>query len=141
MTLDARGNDRRGRARVALQCQVQLSRAGNGSVLTSVTRDVSSAGFYCLSSEMFVPGERLDCTLVIPTPLGGFPEERLCLQCRVEVTRVEPLGAGGSVGIACQIVDYSVIRLVANLPAPAEARSSPPPLSRIPPRYFPGPTR
>lgn len=141
MTFDARGNDRRGRVRVALQCPVQLSRAGNGSVLTSITRDVSSAGFYCFSSESFVPGERLDCTLVIPTPIGGFPEERLCLQCRVEVARVEPLGPGGGAGIACRIVDYTVIRLVANIPAPAEARSSPPPLSPISPRFFPGPTR
>ncbi len=140
MTFHARANDRRGRARLALQCPVQLSRAGNGAMLRSVTRDISSAGFYCISSEWIAPGERLDCMVAIPIPIGGFPEERLCLQCRAEVVRVDPLGEGAA-GIACRIVDYTVIRLVADVPAPAESHASPDPLAPLTRGPFPGPTR
>lgn len=114
-------NERRERARVALQCPVRLSRTGHASVLPSITRDVSSSGFYCLSSEPFVPGEQLECTIVIPTNAWSSSEERLFLNCSVEVTRVEHLGPGKGMGIACRIMDYNVIHLPKGNPAQEEA--------------------
>jgi hypothetical protein len=120
----ARGNDRRGRARVALRCPVRVSRPGSGSVLTSMTRNVSSSGFYFVSSEGFVPGERVDCVLVIPAEGWGEAEERLGLRCRAEVARVEQLGQGRELGVACRIADYRVVQFAADVSAPAGARSA-----------------
>lgn len=114
-------NERRDRARVALQCPLRLSRPGEASVLPSITRDVSSSGFYCHSSEPFLPGEQLRCTIIIPTHSWSTAEERLFLNCSVEVIRVEHLGPGKGMGIACRIMDYHVIHLPGGTSAPAEA--------------------
>lgn len=113
-------NERRERTRVALQCPVRLSRAGSASVLPGVTRDMSSSGFYFLSTEPFVPGEQLRCTIAIPTHAWSSSGERLLLDCSVEVARVEHLGPGKGMGVACRIVDYSVVHYQGSNPPAAE---------------------
>ena len=76
--------------------------------LESVTRDLSSSGFYCVVSEPFVPGESLQCRLLIPTHNGSGGA--LCLHGLVRVMRVENLGPEGY-GIAFAIESYKIAPL------------------------------
>ena len=75
----------------------------------SVTRNLSSGGFYCLSRLPFACGEPLICALKVPAhdPMGT--ERILALECRVRVVRCEPAAAEGFFGIACRIEDYRAI--------------------------------
>jgi hypothetical protein len=85
-----------------------LFRNEAANAVESLTRDMSSGGFYCVTGIAFTPGERLICTLKIPThdPNGKHLERRL--ECEVRVMRVEPQGAEGTFGLACQIEDYHI---------------------------------
>jgi hypothetical protein len=75
---------------------------GEGAVET-ITRNLSSGGFYCLSSRPFAVGERLQCALQVPTT---DPAQRTCrLECHVLVMRVES-AVDGQFGIACRTEDY-----------------------------------
>jgi hypothetical protein len=98
--------ERRKRARNHLHWSLLLFRNQAADAVESLTRDMSSAGFYCVTGVAFTPGERLICTLRIPThdPNGKLLERRL--ECKVRVMRVEPQGAEGTFGLACQIEDY-----------------------------------
>jgi hypothetical protein len=72
-------------------------------VVTTITQNLSSQGFYCLSKERFAVGERLLCILHIPSSdLGGGGH----LECRVEVVRIEENAADGQYGVACRTEDY-----------------------------------
>ena len=98
--------ERRKRARNHLHWSVLLFRNQAADAVESLTRDLSSSGFYCVTGIAFTPGERLICTLKIPThdPNGKHLERRL--ECKVRVMRVEPQGMEGTFGLACQIEDY-----------------------------------
>ena len=98
--------ERRKRARNHLHWSVLLFRNQTADAVESLTRDLSSSGFYCVTGIAFTPGERLICTLKIPThdPNGKHLERRL--ECKVRVMRVEPQDADGAFGLACQIEDY-----------------------------------
>jgi len=82
-------------------------------VVETMTRDLSSEGFYCFSKVPFVPGERLSCTLQVPErcPSGQYVATEL--ECRVQIMRVEPVGETGRMGIACRIEEYRVVRTAA----------------------------
>jgi hypothetical protein len=103
--------ERRRRARNHLHWSVLLFRNEAADAVESLTRDLSSNGFYCFAGVPFTPGERLICTLKIPThdPNGKHLEQRL--ECRVRVVRVEPQGVEGPFGLACQIEDYHFIHV------------------------------
>ena len=90
-----------------------LFRTEVADAVESFTQDLSSSGFYCVTDAVFTPGERLICTLKIPThdPNGKHLEQKL--ECQVRVMRVEPQGAEGTFGLACQIEDYHFIQTVA----------------------------
>jgi hypothetical protein len=99
-------SERRKRARNHLHWSLLLFRNQAAEAVESLTRDLSSSGFYCVTDLAFTPGERLICTLKVPThdPNGKHLEQRL--ECKVRVMRVEPQGAEGTFGLACQIEDY-----------------------------------
>src|ERR1700752_5455483 len=69
--------DRRRRPRKPVHWTFYLSRKFSPHPIESVTRDLSSSGFYCIVSEPFVPGEPLECCLLIPT--HAATGESLCL--------------------------------------------------------------
>src|ERR1700683_4120232 len=97
--------ERRRRPRSSVHWPVILFRNREGEeIVESVTRDLSSGGFYCLSPKPFKVGELLRCSLHVPIdyPTGG---ESL-LECRVQVVRVEENVVGGQYGIACRTQDY-----------------------------------
>src|SRR5262245_60226537 len=99
--------ERRKRVRVALRCAVCLYRSGKPQAVYGETRDVSSAGFYCLTSESFMPGEGLDCVLAIPAEHFGAQLGSIDLHCEVKVARLDNLPS--AYGLGCQIERYSLI--------------------------------
>ena len=106
--------ERRQRARNDLHWSVLLFRNRPAGVVESLTQDLSSSGFYCVTNVAFTPGERVVCTLKIPThdPTGKHLQRRL--ECKVRVVRVEPRGPDGLFGLACQIEDYRFIQVHAD---------------------------
>lgn len=99
--------ERRKRVRTRLHWPLLLFRDRSGSAaIESVTRDLSSSGFFCLTRVELVVGEKLVCSIKIPThdPHGKHLERTL--ECKVQVLRVIPQETSGSFGVACRIEDY-----------------------------------
>lgn len=99
--------ERRARSRTQLHWPLELSRDGQKpTTIKSTTQDLSSGGFYCLIRVQLAEGERLRCSLTIPThdPRKCRPERTL--ECRVRVVRVVPQEASDLFGVACRIEDY-----------------------------------
>ena len=76
--------------------------------MQSVTQNLSSSGFYCLSRTPLTPGESLLCTLTMPTYDPKSRERTISLECRASVMRAEAT-AEGLFGIACRIEDYHLV--------------------------------
>jgi len=95
--------DRRKRKRVALHWPVRLFRQSEGQSIESTTENLSSEGLYCITSERFKRGERLQCEIVIPATFGL--ESSMVLECHVTIRRVENLRRG--FGLGCHIEDYT----------------------------------
>ena len=105
--------ERRKRTRNHLHWSVLLFRTEVADAVESLTQDLSSSGFYCVTDAVFTPRERLICTLKVPThdPNGKHLEQKL--ECQVRVMRVEPQCVEGTYGLACQIEDYHFIQTMA----------------------------
>jgi PilZ domain len=99
--------ERRTRNRVLLRCPLRLYRRGYSQPFDGETKDLSSAGFYCLVRESFFPGDNLDCILTVPAENFSFNTNNVNLHCEVKVTRVDNQPAG--FGVACRIDHYSLI--------------------------------
>jgi len=113
---DTHGWERRKRARTRVHWRVLLFRNQTTEAVESLTQDLSSLGFYCLSRDPFTPGESLHCTLRVPAHDPGGDEAERTLECLVRVMRVEPAAVEEFYGIACRIEDY---RLAHSNPAGA----------------------
>jgi hypothetical protein len=101
----ALSDERRKRKRVALHWPVRLFRHPATQSVESVTDNLSSEGFYCVSREPFQPGERLKCVIVIHGGSVGDLESAARLECHVTVMRVEDLYS--DFGLGCHIDDYA----------------------------------
>jgi len=104
--------ERRRRTRTRLHWPILMMRKRPGhQSIESITRDLSSGGFYCLTRVQLVVGEQLRCTMRIPThdPRGKNPERTL--ECSVTVVRVMPQESGDTFGVACQIEDYHLCQI------------------------------
>lgn len=102
--------ERRRRVRTNVHWPVLLLRDQNEEAVESQTLDLSVNGFYCLSKTSFAAGESLIGLLKLPTHDPGERTAQGHLECRVTVVRVDPVGADGQFGIACQIEDYRFSR-------------------------------
>ena len=100
--------ERRKRERTTVRWPVRLFRNGGQDAVDTITRNLSSGGFYCLSPLAFVPGESIDCTLLLPA--HNSTGRTLVLICQVHILRVEAIVEAvndeSSFGIACRIEDY-----------------------------------
>jgi hypothetical protein len=104
--------ERRKRVRTRLHWPVLMFRDKPGSeAIESVTRDLSSSGFFCVMRIQLIEGEYLVCSIKIPThdPHGKHLERTL--ECRVQVPRVVPQESAESYGVACRIEDYHLSHL------------------------------
>jgi PilZ domain-containing protein len=99
-------SERRKRVRTKVHWAILLFREDSGEAVETITRDLSSTGFYCLSHLQFACGEVVICSLQIPTYEPSNTEGKLALECKAKVVRIEPGAAKGLCGIACQIEDY-----------------------------------
>lgn len=99
--------ERRKRKRVALHWPIRLFRSPTATSVESTTENLTSNGFYCVCHEPFELGERLDCIITIPAGSFSYSASRICLQCRVRVTRVEDQSEG--FGLGCYIEDYDLL--------------------------------
>jgi hypothetical protein len=99
-------SERRKRARTKVHWAILLFQGHSSEAVHTVTRDLSSNGFYCLSRIPFKCGEVLICSLQVPTYEPFNNAGTLALECRARVMRREPAEADGLCGIACQIEDY-----------------------------------
>jgi hypothetical protein len=75
-------------------------------VIETVTRDVSSEGFHCLSRVPLIAHETVGCSLTIPSLHPERAEAPMVLECQVRVVRIDPPDEQGYFGIACRIEDY-----------------------------------
>lgn len=112
--LDTRGwgmqpPDRRKRRRFQAHWHLRMWGIARDAV-QAYTTDVSSGGFYCRSPRPFLPGDKLTALLDIPNLFGDVDSTVLVLHCEVAVLRVEPIAHSDDWGLACQILDYSVLR-------------------------------
>lgn len=100
--------ERRKRVRVQVRWPILFSQTHFDDVVQTVTHDLSSNGFYCTATATFIPGETLECTLILPTrsPIG---RPVLRMLCRVRVIRVEAAGESGLWGMGFQIEDYRIL--------------------------------
>lgn len=98
-------SERRRWPRADVRWQVQFFSLAS-EPLQCTTSNVSTGGFYILSERPFKPGECLNCFLAIPSHQSRRGDERLLVQCRVEVVRVESGAVENQFGTACRILDY-----------------------------------
>jgi len=98
-------SERRKRERTTVHWFLRLFRNGEKNPVDTVTRNLSSGGFYCFSSVAFLPGESIRCILHLPSH-STINGRTLALQCRAHVLRVEAVEGEGNFGIACRIEDY-----------------------------------
>jgi len=97
----------RGRARVHWPLVFYRNSAGPDAApdrIETVTQNLSSRGFFCLSQMAFAVGESLICEISFPYKDHRVAESRL--ELRVVVVRVEESTGNGQYGIACRIEDY-----------------------------------
>jgi hypothetical protein len=102
-------HDRRRRPRIPARWKVYLSRESDAYRIETVTRDLSSEGFYCWIPEPILPGQTLSCMLMMPS-LGSFGEQ-ICLKGKIQVMRLENVKEG--YGIGCQIQEYNIVTIQA----------------------------
>ena len=108
--------ERRKKARTRLHWPVLMFRERQGAEhVETVTRDLSSNGFYCLTRIQLVEGEQLVCSIKLPThdPHGKILQQTL--ECRVRVLRVVPQESGDLFGVACRIEDYHLSHVHADI--------------------------
>jgi hypothetical protein len=100
--------DRRNHERIRLRCPVSLWKSTEGTFVRTETENLNCRGFFCYSTEPYLPGDDLQATVEVPE---RFRNDRgtgsLVLRCQVEVVRIERLQA--KYGVACQVKDYTVI--------------------------------
>ena len=102
--------ERRRRVRADVHWVVRLIRHPSRAPVESVTDNLSSEGFYCRCDEAFVPGEFLECLILIPTQARRARQEGLVLRGLVQVVRVEGQVSGGRCGMGFHIEKYLVVR-------------------------------
>ena len=97
--------ERRRRARTQVHWPVLLLRDNCSNAIETVTQNLSSSGFYCLSPKPMTPGEALVCSLKVPAYDPKRGDRILALECNVLVLRAEAF-PNGVFGVACRIEDY-----------------------------------
>ena len=100
-----RETERRKRVRIQVHWPLRFHNGKSMEAPETLTRDLSSGGFYCLTKMPFVPGEFRTCTLGVPTNYPRSTERLLSVECKVQVVRVQA-EADGLFGVGFRIDDY-----------------------------------
>jgi hypothetical protein len=97
-------DERRHRERIDLQCPVDIFVTPEAPPLKATTRDLTSDGVYWISSAVFAPGDRVQCSIYITPPGYRAAKTPVCLHCCVQVMRVERRTSG--FGAGCRIESF-----------------------------------
>jgi hypothetical protein len=97
--------DRQQNDRVEMRYAVSLWKPSNGTFTRTLTENLTSEGFFCVSNEPYRQGDQLEATLEVPHG-RRWNMPRLALQCQVEVVRVK----GRQSRIGFRIKEYTVIQ-------------------------------
>jgi len=98
--------DRRRRVRTHLHVPVFFFASGERAAVETMTQDLSSQGFYCVSPVPFPVNGLVPCNMKIPVYQPDRSEQFVPMSCRVRIARVELL-ADSNYGIGCAIEDYT----------------------------------
>jgi hypothetical protein len=99
--------DRRNHVRLPLRTPVFIQ-CGVQDAIEATAQNISVGGFYCRSRTEFVPGQDIDCVIVVGAN-GVSHDGAVRLLCRAHVVRVEAEDLDGQHGFACQIERYEVL--------------------------------
>lgn len=77
-------------------------------MISAVTENISSDGFYCVSQHSFVPGEILEVELSLPTHNPDCLEERARVICQAQIVRLDSTWLGPGYGIGCRFETYTL---------------------------------
>jgi len=106
-------DERRRLPRFRMRCPVFLWKSTDGTFTRTVTENLTASGFFCLSPDKYLPGEKLEAMLELPAAKWiKARHSTVLLRCTVEVVRID---ASPSQGFACRIRDF----LVTSAPAPS----------------------
>lgn len=97
--------DRRKIARLPLEVFLRLRISGGADVEFAETRDVSAHGIYFLTRAHLVPGQELECVLVLPQDLTLAPKP-LFVGCRGKVLRTNERLPGQKLGVAVEVQSF-----------------------------------
>ena len=98
--------DRRRRNRVPLQLRVRLYSGEQDEPVVGTTRNISSDGFYCVTSKSFGLGQWLDCAIEYPAYDAREPDRKLLMACKVIVVRTVAEETPACYGVACRIENF-----------------------------------
>ena len=102
--------ERRRRVRLEVEWPVCIWAAPFKAPVETVTTDLSSDGFHCLSPIPLEPDEIVRCMLTIPEISNHSPNgRRRLLECQARIVRLEPSNKDGNFGLGCQIKNFRVI--------------------------------
>lgn len=105
------GPERRRRQRVRLQLSVRLQPGKDQGAIDSITRDISSDGFLCLTPRPFEKGEFLVCCIAWPSHGRTGQDKPFALRCNARVVRCEHDPETGFYRTAYRIEDYECNQL------------------------------
>jgi hypothetical protein len=99
--------ERRRYERLPLRLSVRLT-SERASASCCFTQNISCKGFYCVSPDPFVPGDRLKVELLLDAHNPGCGEKRVLLKCQAQVVRIDSTWLGPGFGIGCRIETYTL---------------------------------
>lgn len=101
--------ERRRRVRLPVQWRVSIWAPDSNAPVQTVTTDLTSDGFHCLSPAPLEPSSLLACTLMIPEiPNRAGNGKRRVLECQVRVVRLEPPNKDGDFGLGFRIENFRI---------------------------------
>lgn len=102
---DPQRSERRRRYRMPVRWSVTLWKPDASRAVETVTQNISSSGFYCLSPIPFTPGEVVRCAISVPAHSPRDDRRPIGLDCFARVVRAEAT-SNRMFGIACRIEEY-----------------------------------
>jgi hypothetical protein len=97
--------ERRKLARLPLEVLIRLQVIGAAAVDFAETCNVSARGLFLRTRSQLLPGQELECVLVLPQRLTHTPAPVL-IGCRGKVLRLNQNLCGDTLGVAIEVLSY-----------------------------------
>lgn len=101
--------ERRHRVRLQVRWPVSIWAPNSSAPVETVTTDLSSDGFHCLSPMPLQPDSILACALTIPETSNHAANGKCrVLECQIRVIRLEAPNKDGDFGLGCRIENFRI---------------------------------